>query len=43
MGDKMLIKKRDGKIVEYDSNKILVAISKANREVEIEEKAKINE
>lgn len=39
----MLIKKRDGKIVEYDSNKILVAISKANREVELKEKATIDE
>ena len=42
-GIKMLIKKRDGKIVEYDSNKILVAISKANREVELKEKATIDE
>ena len=35
----MQIVKRNGKIVEFDANKIKVAIQKANREVEEKEKA----
>lgn len=35
----MKIVKRDGRTVEYDSNKIKIAISKANSEVEDEERA----
>ena len=40
-GSKMKVIKRDGKKVEFDPNKIVVAISKANREVIGNEKASI--
>ncbi len=40
-GNKMKVIKRDGKKVDFDSNKIVVAISKANREVIGNEKASI--
>lgn len=39
----MKIVKRDGRIVEYDSNKIKVAISKANSEVDDDERATTSE
>ena len=37
----MKVKKRDGKIVEFDKNKIIEAISGANRDVKGREKATI--
>ena len=39
----MKVVKRNGDIVEYDTNRIVVAISKANREVEEQDKATMKE
>ena len=39
----MKVIKRDGRIVEYDSEKISIAIQKANREVRDSEKASLDE
>ena len=37
---RMKVIKRDGRVVEYDRNKILTAIKKANAEVERDDKLK---
>ena len=39
----MKVIKRDGRIVEYDNEKISIAIQKANREVRDSEKASLDE
>ena len=39
----MKVIKRDGRIVEYDSEKISIAIQKANKEVKGEQKASLDD